>query len=263
MSDIRFNQWLHNSGTGGVAQDSTGHVGIGTTVPTHPNALTHNNSILAVGIVSCKILNASTTIEGFIDDWIQHTGDTDTKFGFPTDDTFAVEVGGSEITRITSSGLGINVTPNRELHVKGLDAIVRVESTSATGRNVIEFFDSSAAKGSIGWPASGNDHMAIQQYEDADMWFSTDDTERLRITSNGNVKINENVGIQTSSVEGTDLVGAGTSFFGAYIGDGMLAFHNRLDNSTGYYVAPHVNALNAGPITLGSTMTLDGTWVII
>ena len=31
MSDIRFNQWLHNSGTGGVSQVDGGHVGIGTT----------------------------------------------------------------------------------------------------------------------------------------------------------------------------------------------------------------------------------------
>lgn len=34
MSDIRFNRWLHQSGTGGVYQDSTGSVGIGTSVPT-------------------------------------------------------------------------------------------------------------------------------------------------------------------------------------------------------------------------------------
>jgi len=34
MSDIRFNSWLHQSGTGGVYQDSAGEVGIGTTVPT-------------------------------------------------------------------------------------------------------------------------------------------------------------------------------------------------------------------------------------
>ena len=34
MSDIRFNRWLHQSGTGGVSQDSSGNIGIGTTVPT-------------------------------------------------------------------------------------------------------------------------------------------------------------------------------------------------------------------------------------
>lgn len=33
MSDIRYNSWLHRSGTGGVYQDSSGKVGIGTSVP--------------------------------------------------------------------------------------------------------------------------------------------------------------------------------------------------------------------------------------
>ena len=34
MSDIRFNRWLHQSGTGGIHQDSSGNIGIGTSVPT-------------------------------------------------------------------------------------------------------------------------------------------------------------------------------------------------------------------------------------
>ena len=33
MSDIRFNRWLHQSGTGGVYQDGSGNIGIGTSVP--------------------------------------------------------------------------------------------------------------------------------------------------------------------------------------------------------------------------------------
>ena len=33
MSDIRFNNWLHQSGTGGVYQTSAGNVGVGSTVP--------------------------------------------------------------------------------------------------------------------------------------------------------------------------------------------------------------------------------------
>ena len=33
MSDIRFNSWYHQSGTGGVYQDGSGNIGIGTTVP--------------------------------------------------------------------------------------------------------------------------------------------------------------------------------------------------------------------------------------
>ena len=111
MSDIRFNQWLHNSGTGGISQDSAGHVGIGTTVPTHINALTNNNSILHVGIVSCNTLNAASKIEGSIDDWIIHQDDTNTKFGFPGADQFEIHAGGGPQVHVNSSGfVGINTS---------------------------------------------------------------------------------------------------------------------------------------------------------
>ena len=74
---------------------------------------------------------------------------------------------------------------------------------------------------------------------------------------------NSNVGIQTNDMTRSDLVGAGNSFVGVYIGDGFLAFNPTLNNPNGYYITTSINALNAGPVTLGSTMTLDGTWVIV
>ena len=52
-----------------------------------------------------------------------------------------------------------------------------------------------------------------------------------------------------------DYVFAGTRF--------ELSNENVLDNPNGYYIGTGRNALNAGPITLGSTMTLDGAWVIV
>ena len=72
-----------------------------------------------------------------------------------------------------------------------------------------------------------------------------------------------NVGIQTNDITRSDLVGAGNSFVGLYIGDGFLAFSTSLSRPDGYYISTSINALNAGPVTLGSTMTLDGTWVIV
>ena len=53
MSDIRFNQWLHQSGTGGVSQVDGGHVGIGTT---NPDIAVHsaNAKKLNVGIVNTR-----------------------------------------------------------------------------------------------------------------------------------------------------------------------------------------------------------------
>jgi hypothetical protein len=81
--------------------------------------------------------------------------------------------------------------------------------------------------------------------------------------SGGGSTFNSNVGIQTNDITRSDLVGAGNSFVGLYIGDGFLAFSTSLSRPDGYYISTSINALNAGPVTLGSTMTLDGTWVIV
>ena len=51
MSDIRFNGWLHRSGTGGVWQDSSGNVGVGSSVPSNP-ATSANTGIINAGVVT-------------------------------------------------------------------------------------------------------------------------------------------------------------------------------------------------------------------
>ena len=71
------------------------------------------------------------------------------------------------------------------------------------------------------------------------------------------------VGIQTADVTSANLVGAATSMVGLYIGDGHLLFSNYLNKAGGYYITTGLNALNAGPVTLGTPMTLDGTWTIV
>ena len=57
MSDIRYNQWLHNSGTGGVSQDAGGNIGIGTTAP--------NRSLTIVSSESAAI-NLDSSNNSFI-----------------------------------------------------------------------------------------------------------------------------------------------------------------------------------------------------
>ena len=71
------------------------------------------------------------------------------------------------------------------------------------------------------------------------------------------------VGIQTADVTSPDLVGAASSMVGMYIGDGHLLFSNYLNKTGGYYITTGLNALNAGPVTLGTPMTLDGPWPIV
>jgi len=129
MSDIRFNQWLHQSGTGGVTQLSSGHVGIGTTSPLIP-VHSGNNAVLNVGVVTANNIYAGTlngtlalsdisgitgsftsnvSINGNLDiaDKIRHIGDTNTALRFPAADTITAETGGSERVRINSDGIVI------------------------------------------------------------------------------------------------------------------------------------------------------------
>jgi len=79
------------------------------------------------------------------------------------------------------------------------------------------------------------------------------------------------VGIETSTVTRKDLIGpagntstgAGSSFHGAYMGDGFLSFNTEFSNPTGYYISTFTNALVAGPMQLGTTLSIDGTFTIV
>jgi len=94
----------------------------------------------------------------------------------------------------------------------------------------------------------------------------TNSADKLVFDSSGHQYFTESVGIQTSNISAANLanpVGAGHSLVGLYIGDGSLLFSSALSRSGGYYISTDINALNAGPVTLNSTMKLDGTWVIV
>ena len=182
MSDIRFNNWKHQSGTGGVSQNSGGNVGIGSTLP---------SSKLDVG--------------------------GDGKFT-------------GVVTATSFSGSGANLTSLPAGQLTGTIPDARFPATLP------------AVSGSqlTGLPVSSE----------------------FNFGSTG-ITTTKNLGINTSTVDNYETVGAANSFRGIYIGDGSLVFNARLDNINGYYIGTGRNALNAGPVTLGSTMTLDGAWVIV
>ena len=168
-------------------------------------------------------------------------------------------------SNITTSG---DVTIGGDLGVGGTRTYEDVARVDATGLSTFR-------EGFGVGPLAG---IALTAYKDGSIRtsgivtassFEGDGSQLSGITAGqffGNatgVSTTKNVGIATGSVTHTNLVGAGNSFVGAYIGDGFLAFNKNLNRSGGYYITTDINALNAGPVTLGSTMTLDGTWVIV
>ena len=202
MSDIRFNNWKHQSGTGGVSQNSGGNVGIGSTLPAS-----------ALDIGGDTHITGVTTASNF-------------KTGSSNLHSAGVEVAGVNVLGAdTPIGTGATIYDDGGARFSG---VVTATSFVGSGANL------------TGLPVSSE--------------FSFGTT---------GITTTKNLGIQTATVDNYETVGAANSFRGIYIGDGSLIFNARLDNINGYYIGTGRNALNAGPVTLGSTMTLDGAWVIV
>ena len=194
MSDIRINNWKHQSGTGGVSQNSGGNVGIGSTLP---------SSKLDVG--------------------------GDGKFT-------------GVVTATSFSGSGANLT--------GIDA------------SAIKFGGAVKAQANNSGVVITGVATATKFVGDGSGLTGLPSGSEFNFGTTG-ITTTKNLGINTTTVDNYETVGAANSFRGIYIGDGSLVFNARLDNINGYYIGTGRNALNAGPVTLGSTMTLDGAWVIV
>ena len=194
MSDIRFNNWKHQSGTGGVVQDAAGKVGIGSTQPT--SMLDIGGDVKVSGVVTAtSFVGSGTALTGI--------------------DAATLKFGNATKAEANNSGVVITGVATATKFVG--------DGSDLTGLPVSSEFN-----------------------------FGTT-----------GITTTKNLGINTSTVDNYETVGAANSFRGIYIGDGSLIFNARLDNPNGYYIGTGRNALNAGPITLGSTMTLDGAWVIV
>jgi len=167
MSDIRFNNWLHQSGTGGVHQDSAGNIGIGTSVPT--------TALDVVGVVS------ATTFSGNVI--------------APGNSTFSGSVGiGTDNPGGNSLEVYKDQAANTTFSIKN--------PSTAAGTYASAYISAGSVNGQIYTDANGNaglQGMTIQTTSNHGLRFNTNSTERARITSGGNVQIaNGNLVFSTS-----------------------------------------------------------------
>ena len=70
----------------------------------------------------------------------------------------------------------------------------------------------------------------------------------------------DSIGINTVGFT-TDMVGAGNSFNGMYISNGMTIYDNELNGNN--YISTSFNGLMAGPVTVNGVLTVDGNYVVV
>ena len=75
------------------------------------------------------------------------------------------------------------------------------------------------------------------------------------------VTTNTSAGINTSTINDSDLVGVGNSFQGLYISNGMMIMDNKLSGN--HYIGTAFNGLMAGPVNIEGTLTVDGNYVVV
>ena len=144
-------------------------------------------------------LTNKTLTDPSITDKIIHSGDTNTAIRFPAADTFTVETSGSEALRVDSSGrLGIGTNnPARLLHLheESSDGVLLSFTNTTTGVT--------GGDGAV-FGIQDNESIIISNKENNHIELHTNNTERLRITSAGNVSIQNDSGKFTAGA-GDDL----------------------------------------------------------
>ena len=262
MSDIRFNQWLHQSGTGGVSQVDGGHVGIGTT---NPDIAVHsaNAKKLNVGIVTANSIYASnyygngSNLTGIGDADKIIEGDTKVEVVDSGDQYIVGEVNGSEKVRITSAGLvqigltGMSGGNDQALAVNnpaGNANVLELSTSSSSGRiNCSRTLSNTLNTTSfIEWNEPGAQGTGELRFGTSAS--SNNPTERLRITSTGRIQIGNGSGVNASAP--MELQVSSSSAWGDYPEHITLVdqkAYNAADNGAGIQFGGKYN--NAGNAT--------------
>ncbi len=206
MSDIRYNGWLHRSGTGGVWQDSSGRVGIGSSVPTKllelkgtdPTIKLWDSSGDAYALVECDSADQGSI--RFRADPTSAGGSTHIRF----------DVDGAEGLRINSTGqliIGGDVTPYAtrsatfQPPASQTNSYISIIAGNTSSVSALTFGDAAGQ-------AAGNYAGMFEYYHSDDsLRYAQNASEKLRIDSSGRLLIGTttegNVGADDLTIYGS------------------------------------------------------------
>jgi hypothetical protein len=242
-----------------------GYVGIGSTSPNEKFTVSGEQNATAIAInvaygsagevYSAFRFNNTTSANGNseIRNIVNGAASTGSTLSFLTTQT-----GGNTLTermRITSSGnVGIGTSsPVTRMHITGEATAVRVQSSSNIGGQN-QFINTAAPAGLIVGLTGGTSGDALVYHQnEKNILFGTNNTERMRITSSGNVLVGKTA--DNITVAGLELRGAGEILFTR---NGDMATFNRL-TTDGEAVRFRKNNTPVGSIgTQTGALTLDG-----
>ena len=153
MSDIRFEGWLHRSGTGGVYQDSAGNVGIASTQP--KTRLDIQNGAFQIGpagictattvnttnlINSTQLSHRNLILNGAMR--VNQRGTSSTTSGMQTVDRFLCQFGGTDeaLTQAQGSIGSSDTGPYEEGFIKSFKITNGNQSSGAGAADYVEIY---------------------------------------------------------------------------------------------------------------------------
>ena len=71
----------------------------------------------------------------------------------------------------------------------------------------------------------------------------------------------KSAGINTTTLDDTDLTGIGNSFRGLYIANGMVINDNVLSGN--HYIGTNFSGMMAGPVSITGLLSIDGNYVVV
>jgi len=245
------------------------HVGIGTTNPTVELDVDGQANISGI-VTAAKYVVEGGSSTGFL----KADGSIDSTpyaTGTGTLDSIVIKNNGQNVgssSTFTSldfyNGIGVSTTG-----VVGVASISLEDNISISGIFTAASFSGSGS-GLTSIPTSALVGLATDAdkldgqhgsyYLDYDNFINTPPDVRWFGTAVG-IWTSSSVGIGTTTLDDSDLVGVGNSFQGLYIRNGMMIVDNSLDGD--HYIGTNFNGLMAGPVTVNGTLTVDGNWVVV
>ena len=206
LADHKTSTNSNGDGYGLIIQSGSGNI-----IPSHDYKPQLGLSNRRFGTFFAEQLNISgiSTFNGIhVDDNIVHTGDTNTKIRFPSNDTFSVETAGSERLRITSNQIRIGSQAGTDTtsHAIQLSGAVNSDSILSLYNPTSNQFES--VRQGFFFKNSNDNATEFARIESVAMdttaatvkgelrFYTTDGsaghlTDKLRITSAGDVVIND------------------------------------------------------------------------